>query len=208
MKPQNLFIATFLLCNTVVFSQQKLIEFKAEKQPNKLIIHGTNNSEEPLEITLTIKDIKMLKGYDGPITKVVPAKSKAVFKELSYEYDFYKYRLSYTYKKLETELQKKIKNANKEDYYLKDLSKIDEGIVVFDDDGCGRCRLVTNYLIGNDIDFKIINLANNKDNQKLMWKTVKEKGASMKVKAPVIIVNGELSHSHADLESFLKGLKK
>ena len=201
-------ILLFAIClTTVVLAQQKMIDFKVDKQPNKLVVTGFNNSGEPLEIILTIKDIKMLKGYTKPISKVVPANSKLVFIELSYEYDFYNYKLSYTYKKLETEAQKKMKAFNKEEHYLKDLSKINEGIVVFDDTGCGNCRLVKNYLVANDIDFKIIDLSKGKDNTKLMWKTVKEKGASMKVKLPVIVVDGKLSHSHKDLKSFLEGLK-
>jgi len=193
---------------TITLAQQKNIEFKVDKQPKKLIVTGFNNTPESLEITLTIKDIKMLKGYSGPISKVVPANSKVMFIELSYEYDFYKYKLSFTYKKLETEAQKKMKAFNKEAHYLKDLSKINEGIVLFDDTGCGNCRLVKNYLVANDIDFKIIDLSQGKDNTKFMWKTVKEKGASMKVKLPVIVVDGTLTHSHKDLKTFLERLKK
>ena len=67
--------------------------------------------------------------------------------------------------------------------------------------------MVTNYLVGNEIDFKIIDLSASKDNSKLMWKTIKEKGASLKVKLPVIIVDGKLTHSHKDIKAFLEALK-
>lgn len=197
------FFLFFLVATTIA---QQNISFSTDKKPGVLTIYGHNNSDEDLEITLTLKNIKMLKGYTKPITKLVKAKSKVNFIDLTYKYDVYTYKMSYTYKKPETELATKLKNINKSDYYLNDFSKIDEGIVVFDDEGCGNCRLVVNYLVGNDIDFKIISLANNKDNQKFMWKTIKEKGASMKVKLPVIVVNGEVSHSHSDWNAFLKKL--
>ncbi len=208
MIKQCLTLITVICLSSIAFAQKKAIEFKVDKQPNKLIVTGFNNTAEPLEIILTIKEIKMLKGYTKPISKVVPANSKVMFIELSYEYDFYTYKLSYTYKKLETVAQKKMKAFNKETHYLKDLTKVNEGIVLFDDTGCGNCRLVKNYLVANDIDFKIIDLSQGKENTKFMWKTVKEKGASMKVKLPVIVVDGKLSHSHKDLKTFLEGLKK
>jgi glutaredoxin len=195
-----------ILCTIVTFAQQKKIEFSTQKKDGILSVIGSNHTDDDLEITLTIKDIKMLKGYTKPVTKLVKSKSKLKFIDLTYEYDIYNYKLSYAYKKPETKLQEKLRTADKSAFILKDLSKINEGIVVFDDDGCGRCRLVTNYLIGNDIDFRIISLAGNEKNQKLMWKTIKEKGASLKVKAPVVIVNGNLSHSHPDLEKFLSSL--
>ena len=196
----------FLLIPVLNFSKQNKISFNVEKGNNTLSFFGTNNTAEDLEITLIIKNIKGLSGYDKPVTKLVKAKSKILFTELSFKYNVYEYKISYSYKKPLTETQKAISEYKKEDYILKDLSKINEGIVVFDDEGCGRCRLVTNYLVAHKIDFKIIDLANNDANQKLMWKTIKEKGASLKVKAPVIVVDGKLSHSHADLKKFLESL--
>ena len=188
-------------------AQKKNIEFKTEKGKNVLSIYGYNNTKEPLDITLTIKDIKMLKGYSKPITKRVPANQKVKFIDLTFEYDVFQYKLSYTYKKVPTEQDKKMAAYKKKDHYLQDVSHINEGIVVFDDEGCGRCRTVTNFLVANDIDFKIVDLSQGAENTKLMWKMVKEKGASMKVKAPVIMVDGQLSHSHKDLNAFLRGLK-
>ncbi len=199
-----------LTVSLVTFSQGKTIEFKVEKNDadKALLVYGYNNTSSPLQITLTIKDIKMLKGYTKPITKVVPPKSKEEFIKLTFEYDFYTYKLSYTYKKLDSDVKKKITAFNKKDYYLKDTSKMDEGIVVFTDEGCGNCRLVTNYLVGNDMDFKIVDLSQGKKNVSLMWKTIKEKKANMKVKLPVIVVDGKLSHSHKDWKGFLERLKK
>ena len=201
------YILIILFTLNLTIAQKKTIEFSTVKTERKLSIYGSNNVDEDLEITLSINNIKMLKGYTGPITKLVKANSKTLFIELSYTYDIYNYELSYTYKKPQTEVQKAISNFDKEAHILKDHSKINEGIVVFTDDGCGMCRMVTNYLVGNKIDFKIIDLASNKENQKLMWKTIKEKGASMKVKLPVVVVNGEISHSHTDIKAFLESLE-
>jgi glutaredoxin len=208
MMKKSIALVILLCVFTQGWTQTKKIEFKVDKEPNALAITGYNNTDEDLEITLTIKDIKLLKGYTKPIVKVVPAKSNVLFIKLTFEYDFYKYKLSYGFKKVPSKTDKKIAAYNKKDHYLKDVSKINEGIVVFDDEGCSRCRTVTNYLVTNDFDFKIIDLSDGKENMKLMWKVIKEKGADMNVKSPVIIINGELSHSHKDLKAFLEKLKK
>lgn len=196
-----------LLISFNAIGQKKKVEFKTEKGKNTLSVFGYNNTNEPLDITLTIKDIKMLKGYTKPITKRVQPNDKLLFIDLKFEYDVFQYKLSYTFKKVPTDVDKKIAAYNKKDYYLQDVANINNGIVVFDDEGCGRCRTVTNYLVAHDLDFKIVDLSEGEENAKLMWKMVKEKGASMNVKAPVIMVDGKLSHSHIDLNAFLSSLK-
>ena len=210
MKHSNNIIGFLILAfvSLQAVAQKKAIEFKTEKSDNTLSIFGYNNSKEPLDITLVIKDIKMLKGYTKPITKRVPANSKLHFIDLTFQYEVFEYKLSYSYKKVPTDIDNKIASYNKKDHYLKDVSKINEGIVVFDDEGCSRCRTVTNYLVAHDMDFKIVDLSQGDANNNLMWKMVKEKGVSLKVKAPVIMVDGKLSHSHQDLNAFLSGLPK
>ena len=200
------FVFVMMLGSLQGVAQKKKIEFKVDKGTNVLSIYGYNHTDAPLDITLTIKNIKMLKGYTTPITKRVQPNSKDRGGKRTFEYDVFQYTLSYTYKKVPSEKDKKLAAYNKKDHYLKDLSKINEGIVVFDDEGCSRCRTVTNYLVANDIDFKIVDISQGEANSKFMWKMVKEKGADMKVKAPVIVVDGKISHSHKDLNAFLKTL--
>jgi len=97
--------------------------------------------------------------------------------------------------------------AEKKAHYLKDVSRINEGIVIFDDIECTRCSYATSFMMEHNIDFKIVNISDDKENLNLMWNTIRAKGKSMNVKTPVIMVDGELSHSHEDLQQFLKGLK-
>ena len=79
---KNIALVILLCVFTQGWTQTKNIEFKVDKEPNALAITGYNNTDEALEITLTIKDIKLLKGYTKPIVKVVPAKSNVLFKNL------------------------------------------------------------------------------------------------------------------------------
>ena len=204
---KNLFVfALISLFSFVGFAQQKDIEFKVQDNEKTLSVICYNNSDATQEVTLTIKDIKGLKGYSKPIKKIVSPNSNVLFIDLTYEY-VYSYKLAYSKKKIVTEEEKANLKEQKESHYLKDVSKINEGIVIFDDIECARCSYATNYMMEHNIDFKIVNISNNKQNLDLMWNTIREKGKSMNVKTPVIMVNGELSHSHDDLQQFLQGLK-
>lgn len=208
-------LIVFLFFGFLSFAQQEFVQFPVAEKGDSIIIYGYNKLSKPLEVTLTLTNLKNLSGYSNPITKKVPGKAKVVFTTLNFK-NPYSYNLSFTYqivkpskitaaKKL---FNKRVASANLISYYLKDRSKINEGIVIFDDGNCGRTRLATNFFIGNEIDFKIINIQDNVRNTKLMWNTLKEKGANLNFQTPIIIVNGVLSHSHKDLPAFLEELKK
>lgn len=203
---RRFFSALLLMLSITSFAQQKDIEFKVEDNDKTLSIICYNNSDATQEVVLSVLDIKGLKGYKDPIKKQVSPKSSLKFIDLTYEY-VYSYKLSYSKKKIVTEKEKEDKLAEKTSHYLKDLSKINQGIVIFDDIECSRCSYATSYLLDRNIDFKIVDISNNKKNLDLMWDTIRASGQSMNVKTPVIIVDGEVSHSHANLKEFLEGLK-
>lgn len=200
-------IAALFLCVSLAnFAQKKDIDFQVKDVDNTLSVYCHNNSDAHQEVVLSILDIKGLEGYSKPIKKVLPPQSKTHFIDMSYKY-VYEYKLSYSKKAVQSEEEKAAKARKKESLYLDDFSKLNEGIIIFDDIECTRCSYATNYLMEKNIDFKIVNISDSKENLQLMWKTIKEKGQSMHVKTPVIMVNGELSHSHVDLQNFLEGLK-
>jgi len=198
--------ALIFFVSITTFSQQKDIEFKVEDKDNALSVICFNNSDVTQEVVLSIKEIKGLKGYSKPIKKVLPPNSKLLFIDLTYEY-VYSYKLAYSKKQVVSQEEKALILAKKESFQLEDVSKINEGIVIFDDIECSRCSYATNYMLEHNITFKIVDISKSKENLNLMWKTIKEKGQSLKVKTPVIMVDGELSHSHVDLQQFLEGLK-
>ena len=203
---RHLFSALLIFMTVSVSAQQKDIEFKVEDNDKTLSIICYNNSDATQEVVLSVLDIKGLKGYKDPIKKQVSPKSSLKFIDLTYEY-VYSYKLSYSKKKIVTAEEKEAKIAEKQSHYLKDLSKINQGIIIFDDAECTRCSYATSYLIDHNIDFKIVDISNSKKNLDLMWDTIRASGQSMNVKTPVIMVDGEVSHSHADLRQFLEGLK-
>ncbi|MBT8266565.1 MAG: hypothetical protein KJO41_06305 [Bacteroidia bacterium] len=199
-------IALIFFVSISAFSQQKDIEFKIEDNDKTLSVICFNNSEVTQEVVLTLKEVKGLKGYSKPITKTLAPKSKINFIDLTYDY-VYSYKLAYSKKPVITSEEKTKKLKEKNAHLLEDYTKINEGIVIFDDTECTRCSFATNFMMENNIDFKIVDISKNEENLKLMWKTIREKGLSLKVKTPVIMVNGEVSHSHNDLQQFLEGLK-
>lgn len=197
--------ALFLCVSLLTYGQQKDIDFQIDEVDNTLSIFCLNNSDSHQEVVLSILDIKGLTGYSNPIKKILPPQTRTHFLDLTYDI-VYEYKLSYTKKAVQSEEEIIAKARKKESLYLDDFSKLNEGIVIFDDIECTRCSYATNYLMEKNIDFKIVNISDNKENLKLMWKTIKEKGQSMHVKTPVIMVDGKLSHSHTDLHNFLESL--
>jgi len=92
-------------------------------------------------------------------------------------------------------LKKKKANSNI------DCSK---GIIVFTKTGCPRCNKTLNYLVDNNIQFKYMDVVKNQEFNDLMWEKLHDNNVSNEIVMPVIIINGKLSHSHKDLDLFLK----
>ena len=58
----------------------------------------------------------------------------------------------------------------------------------------------------NKIEFTELTITNNQKNNELMWKKINSV-KPIKITFPVIINNEKLTHSHNDLDLFLKNLK-
>ena len=210
MRKQIMITVVFLM--TALFTFGQSVKVKTKKNPEKKQIEFfiTNDSDFTQEVTLYFPEIKGLKGYDGPVTKQVSAKSKALFLTLTWEYLFdYKYGIKK--KEVRTEADLSRIAAQKDPYMLKDFSKVNNGIVIFDNVECKRCNLATSYMLDKGLDFKIVDITpsdKNVKNRDFMQKTIKEKDKNLaQYITPIFIVNGKMTHSHKDLEAFLKTLK-
>ena len=109
-------------------------------------------------------------------------------------------------------MTKQEKNAiavNKEAFMLKDFSKINEGIVIFEKLECPRCNRALAFLLDNNIAFKSVDVSKGKkENNHKMWEILKKHGITKVAATPVFLVNGKLSHSHKNLGAFLESLKE
>lgn len=204
-------ITLVLICTLIAFigySQKKDIEVVSVKSEDAFILSAINNSNVQQEITLTVVQ-KNLKGYSIPITKLIPSKSNVELiilffiknkrSECSY---------SYTFKPSLTDEEKIIQEQKLKEKTVTKLNNLKEGIIVFSKDGCPRCHYTTRYLIDNNIDFRLVDVTNNKEQNKTMWEFVKLENPIIEtLKMPVLIYNGEVLYNIENLKEFIPTLK-
>ncbi|MBT8265504.1 MAG: glutaredoxin [Bacteroidia bacterium] len=191
------------------FSQKNDVEILAEKGNGTIIFIGKNNSNTTQEVTLKLEKLKGLTGYSKPITRKVPAQGRLTFVRLRSKSGKYSYSSSYVYKPAPTAIEKAAIAAALRKKTLKNIGDIDKGIVIFNKTGCTRCSYTTSYLTDNNIDFKVINvdIKTHKENNALMWQTLRENGVlSTNILTPIILVDGKLVNSQGDIKEFVKTL--
>ena len=89
--------------------------------------------------------------------------------------------------------------------YSNDLFDLNS-IVVFTKKGCSRSKKTIDYLNFNNIKFIELNTTDNKENAEIMWKKI-NLTKPISITYPVIVINNKLTHSHKDLDLFLKQIK-
>lgn len=198
----------FIFASLQVTAQKKSVEFQVKKGKNTITFKGINRSDIDQEVTLYFKSLKGLIGYSEPVKKVIPAGRRIKFLELRFN-GKYSYNYSYRTKSKPTEQQKLDWEAKVASHAFKEGSELNKGIVVFSKDGCSRCKLSIDYFIKNEVDFKVINISESRENDQLMWKTIRGNGENLtRVSTPVILVEGKVFHRFKNLKDFLKTLKK
>lgn len=162
-----------LLCIvSSITAQEKTIIFKAVKQQEALLFRCTNTSKVTQEVTLTLTKKEGLKGYTKPITKKVAPHTSMEFARFPIV-GAYSYSYTTSWQENRTTQEQATITAAKKEKLLKDLSKINTGIVVFDNSDCPRCQRSTSFLLDNNIDFKLLNVTDSKENNRLMWDLLK-----------------------------------
>ena len=178
-------------------------------------IWAKNNSQHPQEVTVSLNKADGLRGNRRPQKQIVPAGESVEIKNLLIEKEGYNLDYRYEWRKPDAYVQQQYEKriAQLKEKLDKQVAKLAEdydlenGIVVFNKDGCPRCYRTTSYLLDNDIDFTLINVKDSRENNLLMWRGLKENGVTDKeLLMPVVLVNGKLSHTHKDLVGFLKTL--
>lgn len=59
----------------------------------------------------------------------------------------------------------------------------------------------------NNIKYTDMETTKNKEFNNLMWQKLRENKVSNTILMPVIIINGKITHSHKDLNSFLEKIE-
>ena len=183
-------------------SQIKDIELIEEKKNDTIKIYLKNNLSESVNVNLTITGDGYKKNANT-INKTILGKETKEFislipnskKNISYKVNF-SYKVIKEEKKLTT-----FENQN----YSNDLFDLNS-IVVFTKKGCSRSKKTIDYLNFNNIKFIELNTTDNKENAEIMWKKI-NLTKPISITYPVIVINNKLTHSHKDLDLFLKQIK-
>lgn len=195
----------FLLCFKS-FAQEKEIDVVANLVDGNYVISAKNNSDERKEIKIFVTSTEFKVG--PPVVKLVNKGETADFitvKPVKGKMPKFSYGSSFVSKPTDEELA--VKNDKLKSHIGLATDDLSKGVVIFTKDGCPRCERTLNHLLKKDSNFKFYNTSESPEMNQLMWKTIKEKKASEKITMPVVLVNGKLSHSHADLEAFLNSIR-
>ena len=195
---KSILLVLMFFCGMLGFSQSAEITIDAIVDNDTLIFFGSNNSNFVQDITIEITEAENLEGFMLPLTVRVNPNSTAIFHKLAvkgeYTYDF-------TYVN-----QFPMEKLIQPDYEVSDV-KINDGIVIFDKTNCGRCQKVKAYFSENNIPFQSLNITDFPMHRKLMWDLLQLNGfTGNNIKTPVMLVNGEISHSHENLMGFVQSL--
>lgn len=201
----TLFCILFL--TTCIYGQSD-IEFELIKAPNKLIWVCKNNSNLTKEVTFTIKSPKGLRGYHKPVVKTVSSNAEMEFLTLTFKGKYSYQGTSWNFVDTPTKEEQEIQDQLKEEFYTTDLTNLKKGVFVFEKEGCPRCQRSIAYLIDNKYNFKIIKTEKGNAANAKMWELLKASGFDSSITTPVFLVNGEITASHEDLMSFVKGIPK
>lgn len=206
-------LAVLLLWNTMaLIGQEKPIQITVEKTTNTHLFKVFNATEMPQEVTFELTKLEGLRvSGNKKVVKIVPPGGELTFVRARVVAEKTSSSWSYSYTLPEQFLaQQARKNQQRLKALLVDSdAELNNGIVVFNKEGCPRCAYSTNYLLENNIPFRMLNTVESKENNSLMWNYLKANGVEEgTVTMPVILVDGKLTHSHEDLLAFLSGLDK
>jgi len=204
MKFFYLFI--LILVSQFVYSQ-KIVKLETLKAKKGTIFFIKNKSNFTQKITLTVTSDHFKNGFKTFEKKIKPHKKKKFYKLKNSDVKFTtKVEHQKKATKKENKLEK-IKIAERKFDLQKD--DINKGIVIFSKKTCSRCRLAESYLDEHNIKFKKIAIDESSEGKKLMWQKIRGSSTKkMRIKTPVIVVNGEVSYSHKNLVQFLKDIEQ
>lgn len=222
MPNKNILLLLCFFMISALFGQKKDIEIISVATEEGYSFSIKNNTTDLKEVTLNITGTGFSK-IKFPIIKNVNSSEIVNFCELkTLKGKQPSFKANYTYitvvnKQDEKKVPEKIiiakdineqsKSSDKETS-IKAKDSLSKGIYVFAKDGCSRCAKTIKHLDENKIQSTIYNISKKKEYNDLMWKRLFDnKFLGGSVTFPVVIVNGKISHSHKDLNAFLKTLK-
>jgi glutaredoxin len=198
-------ISSFL----TVKSQDSAITINEKRVKNGLELYVVNKTTVRQEIVLELT-VTNLKGYKGPITKLVNANDSILMAQLNYEQGTkWNYKYSFNYLSKPTEAEIALQDEELKKNTLAKFEEYKEGIVLFYKDGCSRCSFVTLYMLEHGINFKLLDVTSDEENDQLMWDMIKFENPDIaRITMPVFLINGKFSYNIENLKNFSKASLK
>jgi glutaredoxin len=186
---------------------KKEVELIQKRDGETLTLIIKNNSDEQKEVDLKLDGKGTCKINKSPITKTVKSGEEIDFITLTpFKGKKLDLNMSYNFRSKPTTEELAAINRKLNAVTVEKVNDFNQGIIVFGREDCPRCERTIKHLIRNNISFKYINTSKSIDLNTIMWKMLKDSGAKDNITMPVIIVDGELSHSHIKLEEFYQNL--
>lgn len=192
------YILMAVLGFNLLYAQDNGLVILEENTKTHYEFKAYNPLSDPIEITFELKDVSGLDYNSEQVVKLIQPQDTTVILKLKKTSNNIGFLMSYQQILIPNKL-----------YDPEDFTKYETGIVVFSKDGCPRCSYTTDYLIRKKVDFTLLNISQNEAYNQYMWDKLKAQGQNSKViRTPIIMVNNVLSHSHQDLNWFVKQLAK
>lgn len=216
-------IKIIVFLTVCAFAQDVVVESSCEG--DQMVLTATNNENDDYRISVELET----KGYGlkriEKVESVVPGgesieigrykvkrKKSASF---SYKYAFQKMRSnsnSQSPKTMGAQTGAKEEDAKMEvsEIVESDLegSELEEGLIVFSKNRCGRCARTVEFLRSNHIPFTDKNISDNPEDKEQMTKLMFSNGfEGGRFTTPVIVVDGKVHYNIKNLGRFLSGLQ-
>ncbi|WP_161991899.1 glutaredoxin family protein [Flagellimonas algicola] len=195
-----------LLSLQLLHSQNEEIELITQQSDSSLTFIAKNSSDVTNQFTLDII-VKNLIGYQGPITKLIPANGSEQIIVLAIPEGPWSYETNYTYKAAPTkeELIRQKKRIKQE--FLNSLNANESTLVVFYGEGCPRSIYAKEMLERKKIPFTYLDASSNEYYSKVMFELIRQKEPNVeRVQYPVIMVDDQLEYDIENLRWYLKQL--
>lgn len=224
MKKIQILLFVFM-ASSLSIAQQKDIEVIQKKLNNDVVISIKNNTSSRQKISFFVNGSGFNK-INSPIIKLVNKGETVEFATIKPKPNqSYTFNTNYTYepepkqedmslsnKQLEGKLlnEKDVLpklNEQLEGKLLSEKDDFSKGLYIFTIVDCPRSQRTLSYVLANNVEFKYAPTDKKPELNSLMWKKLNSKGVKKDITMPVVIHNGKITHSHKDLNTFLKTLK-
>ncbi|MBT8285610.1 MAG: hypothetical protein HKO75_09565 [Flavobacteriaceae bacterium] len=200
-------IGIILFVSPFGWTQEYEVEVTMDQTDSTVVFFAKNKSEIRQQVTLNLTQ-QNLRGYNGPVTMLVPAGESLPMITLTFiTQEPWSVSTNYSYIAKPTEEEKIRRQAQLKMELLESLDTGNNPVIVFYGEGCARSEYARDYLEKKKIPFKYIETSNNEHYNKIMFHLIRmQDPETQRIQYPVILANDSISYDIANLRWYLKEL--